>query len=142
MDREGRCWFAEFGRKAAASRVDGKIQRRKKIDKLLQTSRRAHLKQFAHEAAQIVSGGGNQVSLAELVDTGQPGAPRAACFANVSECAFDAFASQPLQLLAVLAARPPAVGMKRGLLLRRFVGPGAIVFQSGLGDVRAAGRVL
>src|SRR5262245_15889909 len=97
---------------------------------------------MAHEAAQVMGRRGDEITFAELVDADQPGAPRAAGLADVGEGPLDAFAAQSLQAFATLAASPPAVGIDRRLLLRRLVGPGAVVPERRLGDVHAAGRVL
>src|SRR5262245_30939912 len=75
----------------------------------LQAPRRAHLEQRAHEDAEVVRRGRDQVPLANVLDAGEPGAPRAAGFADVGEAPLQALAAEPLQFLSACAARPSAV---------------------------------
>lgn len=72
----------------------GKIQRRNNPPQvrleLLQAAGRAHLEQRAHEQAEVVRCGGDQVAFADVLDSRQPGSPGASRLADMSEGSFGA----------------------------------------------------
>ena len=65
----------------------------------------------------------------------EPAATHAARLADVSEAPLTPFASQPLQLLALLPPHPLTVAQHGPLMLRRFVRPSPIGAALGLWDV-------
>lgn len=109
---------------------------------LLEAPWRAHFEQRAHEQAQVVRRGREQISLANVLDAREPRASGSSCFAHIREAAFQPLDPQPLQFPAAAAARPSAVGIDGRFLLGRLISPDARVFQLRLGDVAAIRRVL
>src|ERR1700678_1501032 len=101
---------------------DGKIESPKKGATALQSPRRPHFEQFAHDQPQVARRCLKQVTLAYFEEAAKP---RSACstrFTNVGECPFGQFAAQTLQFLAALPTHTPAIANHRRLLLCWFVG--------------------
>lgn len=72
----------------------------------------------------------------------KPGSPRPSRLADVGEGPLDERTSLALQLFATLSVHAPPIGVHRGLLLGRLIGPAAVVFQLRLRNVGAIGRML
>ena len=112
------------------------MQKRGKAALALQRSRLADAEQFSQDAAQIVRGDRDQVTLGHLRDSLQPTASHAAGVAHVGKRPFAQFAVQPLIAFALDPRHTPAVEVDRAPLVRRLVGPTSTVFAARLRNIR------
>ena len=83
----------------------------------LQTSWRAHPKQFAHQQSQVPGDSGNKKPLLNFVQAAKPSPTCAARVAQMREAPLDAFTSFALQFFVLAAFRSFAVVQERLTLL-------------------------